>query len=97
MLKGSRKLPSIWLRASSTKMCIRDRNQGVSNIEITDPSIKEFEKIARKSGVDYAEMCIRDSYKIMLVTGHSEHGVHRLYKKAGYHSEGKTAYSQYLD
>ena len=36
-------------------------------------------------------------YKIMLVTGHSEPGVHRLYKKAGYHSEGKTAYSQYLD
>ena len=24
------------------------QNQGVSNIEITDPSIKEFEKIARK-------------------------------------------------
>ncbi|MDO4294442.1 MAG: PcfB family protein [Eubacteriales bacterium] len=30
------------------------QNQGVSNIEITDPSIKEFEKIARKFGVDYA-------------------------------------------
>ena len=30
------------------------QNQGVSNIEITDPSIKEFEKIARKYGVDYA-------------------------------------------
>lgn len=29
------------------------QNQGVSNIEITDPSIKEFEKIARKYGVDY--------------------------------------------
>ncbi len=27
---------------------------GISNIEITDPSIKEFEKIARKYGVDYA-------------------------------------------
>ena len=27
------------------------QNQGVSNIEITDPSIKEFEKIARKYGV----------------------------------------------
>ncbi len=24
------------------------QNQGISNIEITDPSIKEFEKIARK-------------------------------------------------
>ena len=30
------------------------QNQGISNIEITDPSIKEFEKIARKYGVDYA-------------------------------------------
>ena len=30
------------------------QNQGVSNIEIKDPSIKEFEKIARKYGVDYA-------------------------------------------
>ena len=28
------------------------QNQGISNIEITDPSIKEFEKIARKYGVD---------------------------------------------
>ena len=30
------------------------QNQGVSNIEITDPSIREFDKIARKYGVDYA-------------------------------------------
>lgn len=30
------------------------QNQGVSNIEITDPSVKAFEKIARKYGVDYA-------------------------------------------
>ena len=30
------------------------QNQGISNIEITDPSIREFEKIARKYGVDYA-------------------------------------------
>ena len=30
------------------------QNQGISNIEITDPSIKAFEKIARKYGVDYA-------------------------------------------
>lgn len=28
------------------------QNQGVSTIEITDPSIKEFERIARKYGVD---------------------------------------------
>lgn len=30
------------------------QNQGVSNIEITDPSIRDFERIARKYGVDYA-------------------------------------------
>lgn len=30
------------------------QNQGVSNLEISDPSIREFEKIARKYGVDYA-------------------------------------------
>ena len=30
------------------------QNQGVSNIEINDPSIKDVERIARKYGVDYA-------------------------------------------
>ena len=30
------------------------QNQGVSNIEITDKNIKDFEKIARKYGVDFA-------------------------------------------
>ena len=30
------------------------QNQGVSNIEITDSNIKDFEKIARKYGVDFA-------------------------------------------
>ena len=30
------------------------QNQGVSNIEINDPSIKDFERIVRKYGVDYA-------------------------------------------
>lgn len=30
------------------------QNQGVANIEITDPSVKEFERIARKYGVDFA-------------------------------------------
>ena len=30
------------------------QNQGVSNIEINDPSIKDFERIAPKYGVDYA-------------------------------------------
>ena len=31
------------------------QNQGVSNIEINDPSIRDFERIARKYGVDYAK------------------------------------------
>ena len=30
------------------------QNQGVSNIELSDPSIKDFERVARKYGVDYA-------------------------------------------
>ena len=30
------------------------QNQGVSNIELTDPSIRQFDRIARKYGVDYA-------------------------------------------
>lgn len=30
------------------------QNQGVSNIEITDQNIKDFERIARKYGVDFA-------------------------------------------
>ena len=42
-----------YTREQTVKQLI-GQNQGVSNIEITDPSIKEFEKIARKYGVDYA-------------------------------------------
>ncbi len=30
------------------------QNQGMSNIEINDPSIRQFDRIARKYGVDYA-------------------------------------------
>ena len=59
---------SMYLRHCKQKKALKDdhikgkqtvkeligQNQGVSNIEITDPSIKEFEKIARKYGVDYA-------------------------------------------
>lgn len=30
------------------------QNQGVSNIEITDKNIKDFERIARKYGIDFA-------------------------------------------
>ncbi|MCR4926183.1 MAG: GNAT family N-acetyltransferase [Clostridiales bacterium] len=34
----------------------------------------------------------RNCYKIMLITGHKEESVHKLYKKCGFSSEGKTAY-----
>ena len=39
------------------KQTVKDlvgQNQGVSNIEITDKNIKDFERIARKYGVDFA-------------------------------------------
>lgn len=35
------------------------QNQGVSNIEITDPSVRDFERIARKYGVDFAVKKVR--------------------------------------
>ena len=37
----------------TVKQLVR-QNQGVSNIEIADKSIRDFERIARKYGVDYA-------------------------------------------
>ena len=37
------------------------QNQGVSNIEINDPSIRDFERIARKYGVDYAVKKVRST------------------------------------
>ena len=49
------------VRAGPVKPCGKQsvkqlvaQNQGVSNIEITDKNIKEFERIARKYGVDFA-------------------------------------------
>ena len=41
-------------RGKQTVQELIGQNQGVSNIEINDPSIRAFEKIARKYGVDYA-------------------------------------------
>ena len=49
-----RPFPSALPQGKQTVKQLIGQNQGVSNIEITDPSIKEFEKIARKYGVDYA-------------------------------------------
>lgn len=36
------------------------QNQGVSTIESNDPHIRNFEKIARKYGVDYAIKKVKD-------------------------------------
>lgn len=33
-----------------------------------------------------------ECYKLMLITGRKDEGVHKLYRSCGYHSEGKTAY-----
>lgn len=52
-MQRSRDVP-VKHRGKQTVKQLVGQNQGVSNIEITDPSIKEFEKIARKYGVDYA-------------------------------------------
>lgn len=41
-------------RGKQTVKQLIGQNQGVSNLEITGPSIREFERIARKYGVDYA-------------------------------------------
>ena len=41
-------------KGKQTVKQLNGQNQGVSNIEINDPSIKDFERIARKYGVDYA-------------------------------------------
>ena len=51
--KGKKQLAKPPQGKQSLKQLMK-QNAGVSNIEITDPSIKEFEKIARKYGVDYA-------------------------------------------
>ena len=42
------------------------QNQGVSNIEMNDPSIKEFERIARRYGVDYAVKKVKGADKYLI-------------------------------
>ena len=39
------------------------QNQGVSTIESNDPHIRNFEKMARKYGVDYAIKKVKDECK----------------------------------
>ncbi len=41
-------------RGKQTVKQLIGQNQGVSNIELKDPSIRQFDRIARKYGVDYA-------------------------------------------
>ena len=41
-------------RGKQTVKQLVEQGQGVSNIELQDKSSKEFERIARKYGVDYA-------------------------------------------
>jgi len=41
-------------RGKQTVKQLIGQNQGISNIELNDPSIRDFERIARKYGVDYA-------------------------------------------
>ena len=36
------------------------QNQGVQNIEISDKNIKDFDRVARKYGIDYAVKQLRD-------------------------------------
>ena len=44
----------------SVKQLIR-QNQGVSNIEVNDPDIRDFTRIARRYGVDFAVKKIKGS------------------------------------
>ena len=46
--------PPVVHRGKQTVKQLIGQNQGVSNVELTDPSIREFDRIARKYGVDYA-------------------------------------------
>ena len=52
--KQNKQTTEVKPRGKQTVKQLIGQNQGVSNIEITDPSIKDFERIARKYGVDYA-------------------------------------------
>lgn len=42
------------------------QNQGVSNFELSDPSIRDFERVARKYGVDYAIKRVKGSDKYLI-------------------------------
>ena len=57
-------------------------------------------------GMGYATACLNyareiakksDCYKIMLITGSPLESTLNFYRHAGYHSDGKTAFIQYLN
>ena len=53
-VKHQKRQTDVVPRGKQTVKQLVGQNQGVSNIEINDPSIKDFDRIARKYGVDYA-------------------------------------------
>ena len=54
---------SVKSQGKQTLKQLVEQNQGVSGIEITDKNIKDFERIARKYGVDFALKKDRSSEK----------------------------------
>ncbi len=53
-VRNQKRDSSVIPRGKQTVKQLVGQNQGVSNIEIDDPSIRQFDRIARKYGVDYA-------------------------------------------
>lgn len=52
--KAKTQSPDVRPTGKQTVKQLVGQNQGVSNIEINDKNIKDFERVARKYGVDYA-------------------------------------------
>ena len=52
--KSPKEYKDVTPHGKQTVRQLAQQNQGISNIEIKDKSIKEFERIARKYGVDFA-------------------------------------------
>jgi len=52
--KSPKEYKNVMPHGKQTVRQLAQQNQGISNIEIKDKSIKEFERIARKYGVDFA-------------------------------------------
>ena len=50
----ARASPDVQPKGKQTVKELVGQNQGVANIEINDKNIKDFERVARKYGVDYA-------------------------------------------